>query len=325
MPGNDCCVHCRVEHGHSTLAARLRRVHRDVGVPEQLVGPDLGPAGDRDPNAAADHDFLTQHRQRDLERLDDPVGDRHCPIEPCVVLEEDRELVAAEPGRQVVGPDAALDAFGDRGEKAIAGGVTEGVVDDLEVVEVQEEHDEPAAVALRGEPDVDLLREHQAVGQPGQWVVIGLVAELLLEPRQLGERLLELAVLEGHGRLIGERLEEAQIVVLEACSLGQPVGDRERADDPRFADEGGHHRLADLTPAHQRPDARSLEERPAVDLEAAVDGVLAVDVDRNHDLRRPVVDRCRSDGVAAAAGEEHDLGHFGAEHLASVVEQGNER
>ena len=56
-----------------------------------------------------------------------------------------------------------------------------------------------------------------------------------------------------------------------------------------------------------------------------MDGVLAVDVDRNHDLRRPVVDRCRSDGVAAAAGEEHDLGHFGAEHLASVVEQGNER
>ena len=43
--------------------------------------------------------------------------------------------------------------------------------------------------------------------------MIRLEPELLLEPRELGQRLLEVAILEGHRGLVRERLEEAQIVV----------------------------------------------------------------------------------------------------------------
>ena len=69
----------------------------------------------------------------------------------------------------------------------------------------------PAARSAR-EPLVDPLEEQAPVGESGQRVVVGLVAELLLEPRQLRERLLELAVLERDAGLVGERLEEPQVV-----------------------------------------------------------------------------------------------------------------
>src|SRR3989442_1311245 len=57
------------------------------------------------------------------------------------VVEEDRELVAAEAGRQVPLADAAPDPLGDRDEERVARGVTHRVVDDLEIVEVEEEDD----------------------------------------------------------------------------------------------------------------------------------------------------------------------------------------
>ena len=75
--------------------------------------------------------------------------------------------------------------------------------------------------------------------------MVGLVAELLLEPRQLRQRLLELAVLEGDGRLVGERLEEPQVVVGERRPLGQPVRDDHRADQPGLAEQRRGHRVAD--------------------------------------------------------------------------------
>ena len=103
------------------------------------------------------------------------------------IEEQHRELVATEPRSQVVGADAAVDALGDDPQEAVAGPVAQRVVDDLEVVEVEEQDDgiEPglAGAQLR----IDLLGEHRPVRQPGQRVVVGLVAELLLEAGQLGE------------------------------------------------------------------------------------------------------------------------------------------
>ena len=94
--------------------------------------------------------------------------------------------------------------------------MAEGVVDDLEVVEVEEQDDGDRARPAARQPLVDLLGEQGPVGEAGQRVVMGLVAELLLEPRELGQRLLELAVLEGDRGLVGQRLEQPEVVVGEA-------------------------------------------------------------------------------------------------------------
>ena len=80
-------------------------------------------------------------RERDGERGDEARRDGHRGAEVRLVEQQDRELVAAEAGRQVVGADARLDALGDRGEQPVAGRVAEGVVDVLEVVEVEEQDD----------------------------------------------------------------------------------------------------------------------------------------------------------------------------------------
>ena len=80
-------------------------------------------------------------RERDGERGDEARRDGHRGAEVRLVEQQDRELVAAEAGRHVAGADARLDAVGDRGEQPVAGRVPQGVVDVLEVVEVEEQDD----------------------------------------------------------------------------------------------------------------------------------------------------------------------------------------
>ena len=52
----------------------------------------------------------------------------------------DRELVAAEAGDDVVGAQHAAQPLGHGDEQPVAGAVPERVVDELEVVEVDEQH-----------------------------------------------------------------------------------------------------------------------------------------------------------------------------------------
>ena len=80
------------------------------------------------------------------------------------------------------------EALGDLDEDLVAGGVAEGVVDRLEVVEVEEDDREPAAVATgAGDGVADALAEQRAVGEAGDGVVEGLVGELVLEGLALGD------------------------------------------------------------------------------------------------------------------------------------------
>ena len=97
------------------------------------------------------------------------------------------------------------DPAGDLFEQRVAGGVTHRVVHGLEVVEVDEQHGDLAAVAGRvGERAVDEIAELQAVREPGQRVVVRLVRELLLQRPQLRERRAQPALLE-RGRRGGWR------------------------------------------------------------------------------------------------------------------------
>ena len=122
--------------------------------------------------------------------------------------------------------------------------------------------------------------------EAGQRVVVGLVAELLLEPRQLGQRLLELAVLERDRGLVGERLEQPQVVVAERRALGQPVGDLDRADHAGLAAERRRP-----SPGGRRPlrvaDCRARgRTRAAPSRTRRADRVVRREPDRHHHGRR---------------------------------------
>ena len=160
------------------------------------------------------------------ERPDQALGDAPRDGHLRGIPEEDRELVAADPGREVPGPQGRLDALADGREELVARGVAEGVVDDLEVVEVEEQddRDQPGRVG-RLEALGHALGEERPVGEPGQGVVVGLVLELVLESRQGAERLFQLAVLERDRRVAGERLEQLEIVGVERAA-GRSGGSR---------------------------------------------------------------------------------------------------
>ena len=97
------------------------------------------------------------------------------------------ELVAAEAGDHVAGAQHAAQALGDDLEQAVAGAVAERVVDDLEVVEVDEQHRDLERLRRRRSASLQALQEERAVRQAGERVVVGLVVELALDALALGD------------------------------------------------------------------------------------------------------------------------------------------
>ena len=107
----------------------------------QLVGIVCVPRFyDRDAEAGADDQVIVVELERTSERVEDPLGGLHRHLRIVDVLEQDRELVAAEPGGGVGRADAYRDALSDLEQNPVADGVTEAVVDGLEVVEIDEQN-----------------------------------------------------------------------------------------------------------------------------------------------------------------------------------------
>ena len=95
--------------------------------------------------------------ERMFEVFLNSLGDAHGVAHVLEVLEQDRELVAAQPRdgmlpshprHRVHRPHAPLQTFGDRDQKPIADLVAEAVVDQLEPVEVEEQDGKRLAVTL---------------------------------------------------------------------------------------------------------------------------------------------------------------------------------
>jgi hypothetical protein len=98
------------------------------------------------------------------------------------VLQQHDELVAAEPGGHVRIPQAPPQALGYLAEHPIPLLVTQGVVYELEVVEVYEQHGDFGAPASRAREGAgEVLVERLLVVEIGEVVVGGFVAQLLLQ------------------------------------------------------------------------------------------------------------------------------------------------
>ncbi len=80
-------------------------------------------------------------RERIAEDLHEALSHRHGAAQVAIVVQEDRELVAPEPRRQVVITDAGADPLPHHDQQVVAGRVPERVVHVLEVVEVEQQDD----------------------------------------------------------------------------------------------------------------------------------------------------------------------------------------
>ena len=192
--------------------------------------------GDRDAEAAADHEVLLLERDGALERVDDALGRVGRRLGIFDVLEQDRELVTAEARRGVGGADRGRDPLRDLEQQLVAGRVAEAVVDSFEVVEVEEDDGEAELLAARaGHRVAYALVEQGAVGQVGDRVVEGLMGELLLKRLALAD----VAAVEHDAphRAVLEQVVVQDLEVADAAVLvGEQAFDRLRtaADSAAF-------------------------------------------------------------------------------------------
>jgi hypothetical protein len=106
--------------------------------------------------------------------------------------------------------------------------VAQAVVDDLEAVEVEEEHARRAGLALGpGHGHGQAVEEERAVGQAGEGIVGGGVGQLglgLLAGRDLGlGRLVQAGVVEGDGGVGGDAEQHAFARLGEGTVGGPPA------------------------------------------------------------------------------------------------------
>ena len=137
-----------VEQAMLATAARLGAIHGDIGGAHQRLdaGPVIGRDGDAD--RSADVDAVRAQLERLGDGEHDPPRDSLDFGDRLDLGEEDRELVAGEAGEQRTRPGAAVEfgvddhaqAIGDHDQQLVAAGMAEAVVDDLETVEVDEQH-----------------------------------------------------------------------------------------------------------------------------------------------------------------------------------------
>jgi len=107
------------------------------------------------------------------------------------LVQENRELVSAQPGERISLPQARLETTRRCGEQLVAHRVAEAVVDDLEAVKIEIERRESAAAALCFElleAASETLHEDGAVAKAGQRIAESRAAEALRFARSLGRR-----------------------------------------------------------------------------------------------------------------------------------------
>ncbi len=199
--------------------AGVARAERD---PDRGRDLELG-AGDHERLGEARADLRRHALGRD-ERIVVQVG------------EQDQEAVPAGAGEQVRGAERLPQPRGQEPQQLVAGAVAEGVVDQLEVIEVDvQQCDLRAGAPGAGERQLELLREQRAVGQPGERVVIGEVGDLLLGGAALGDVLARGQRAGDHavgiaqdGVVPGDR---AQLAALRQDRALEMLDERQRASD----------------------------------------------------------------------------------------------
>ena len=178
---------CRSARVHRCVVERvpeacvLGHVHRRVSAPKKRFDVDTvaGRSGDAD----ADSEVHGQSFKIDrlLDRRTNAANDLEN-LRATRLGHEHGELVAAEPGDRVVLAQSLSEAPSDLSQHLVAGRVAERVVDLLEPIQVHYEHGQLTAALLRlGDRLSDALVKEGAIGEPGERVVQGVIANLPLD------------------------------------------------------------------------------------------------------------------------------------------------
>jgi hypothetical protein len=128
-------------------AARLGAVHRGVGLAQHGLGVGVTPAGQREPDAGRHRVRTVADPERFAPGLTQPLGERQRVERVGEPVAQEHELVAAQSGHRVGRADHPGQALRKGAQQVVTGLVAVGVVDQLEVVEVEEHEGHGRAVA----------------------------------------------------------------------------------------------------------------------------------------------------------------------------------
>ena len=216
-------VHLRLEGDRPALAGGLGGVERHVRVPDQRHRVDRAGDAGRDPGADPQPQRPALQLDRLLQRLVH-LADQLAGLLAVDVHQQQRELVPAEPGDQVVPPGDPVEPGPDHLQQPVAEPVPEAVVEVLEAVQVQQHHRQRHRGT--GQQLGQLLGEQVPVRQRGELVVGGRVAQLA---EQRGEVVPGVGDLPAH---LGELVLAGQRVVVPDRAVG------DRADVPQQPPDG---------------------------------------------------------------------------------------
>jgi hypothetical protein len=181
QPFDDPAAKRLVEDLCARPPALFRPVHRRVGVSEENLRVVF--AHHRDADACGDDDLFAADRERLLHELEHAAGERVRVDLAADALAHHHELVATEAGYQVAGTQRVTQARREIDEQLVAGRVPHAVVEDLEPVDVQEEHRglRVTVTGRLGDP-AEAVDDALAVRKTSQLVMARLVRELRLRP-----------------------------------------------------------------------------------------------------------------------------------------------
>jgi hypothetical protein len=181
-------VHRRLEQDVARLSIALGDVHRGIGIAQQIIRVVRVGAADRDPDADPHEHMLVSDTERFLEGFEHAISDLTDLRRDVDVLDQQRELVTAESSDSIAGPDHRGEPRGHRDQQLVARGMTEAVIDQFEIVEVDDEHTYGVTVAMTAAQRMtDSVDEQGPVGQARQAVVQRLAPQLGVEALAVGD------------------------------------------------------------------------------------------------------------------------------------------
>ena len=299
--GADGRLHRRIEEGDGVAPRALGLVHGQISLLEQFAhaGRLGAEAGDADADGAV---VLVVAQVERLAHACQHLGGHRLGLEGRAVrigaeaLQHDHELVAPDARHGIGLAHAALQALGHALQQQVAARMAHGVVQHLEVVQV-DEHQRPGlagALAL-GQGGFQALDQQQPVGQLGQRVeerqVVDFFVGLFARGHVAAHRhpVGDLAVGSAHGHRVQVHPVGGAVAVLQqhlASAHGEGVGVRQPGDE--FAQGVGAHAMRQ----HAKPLAHHvLARKPGLPLEGIVDegdprlaGIATHGLDDEHDV-----------------------------------------
>ena len=174
-------LHLRREEAEAAAAERLGLVQGQVGAVDQPLRSALPIALQGDPDAGADVDPAAAQIVRLGQAGDQAAGQLRRRRRLHGAGLHDDELVAPRARRVAHADRAAPQALRNLLQQQVAGTMAVAVIDLLEAVEVDEQHRQGMAGALRrGQRPGQAVMQHGPVRQAGQRVVVRQEADLLL-------------------------------------------------------------------------------------------------------------------------------------------------